>query len=171
MASNKAGNNGKGRVVTSAPNRAKGKSTTSKSVGVTPRERKGAIVKALGKASVKGAKAFYTDKGAEVLADAIAKAEKLPTLGKAGIGTENSKSEALRRREYCQSIGAPLLSAASILHANKNGEVTHARPENTVRARVRSVMKALGKNADTVVVVRAEKYDGTAEVEVYLVRK
>lgn len=171
MASNTAGKNGKGRVVTSAPNRAKGKSTTSKSVGVTPRERKGAIVKALGRASVKGAKAFYTDKGAEVLADAIAKAEKLPTLGKAGIGTENSKSEALRRREYCQRIGAPMLSAADILHPNKNGEVTHARPENTVRARVRSVMKALGKNADTIVVVRADKYDGTAEVEVYLVRK
>lgn len=151
--------------------------TTAKRAGVptkTTTTKATAIVRKVAKASTKGAKAFYgAGNGGDVVALAIATADRLPTLGSAGLTTANSKTEAQARREFARAIGAPIVDADAIVHARKRetGGVITNRPENTVRARIHSVARALGLAADTYYAIRADRWDGTKDSGVYIVRK
>lgn len=168
--------------VTARRNR-QSQSTTAKQAGVKPRPKKPtqaqvkprtlAILSAVARHAEangrNGAKQNYTDKGTEILARAMAYADFLPTLSGAGITTDRSKTEAQRRREFCQSVGAMLVNVSDILHPNKNGEITHTRPENTIRSRVVE-MAGTEKKPRRYFVVRSAKNDGTAEAQAYVIR-
>jgi hypothetical protein len=60
---------------------------------------------------------------------------------------------------------------SDILGESKNGEITHDRPENTVRVRLAGIAKALGLPADTYYAVRAEAYAEGETPRVYILRK
>ena len=163
--------NGKGRVVTPAPKSAKGK---------TARTTKGAPTKAgivahlatARKANLaRGAKGNYTDKGAEVLAGACARALTLASLTEAGVSIGRSPSDAEARRAHARKVRATLVSCAEVLAPNKDGEITHDRPENTVRARIAGIAKAMGLAPETFYAVRAEAYAEGEVPKVYIVRR
>jgi len=116
----------------------------------------------------RGAKRFYA---CPTLAEAVAKADELPTLRSAKIGTGKGRAEAEARRAHCEKIGAPMVSVAQIIHANKAGEITHDRPENTVRARLISLAKAVGKADCPWYAVRAEAWTPDEIPMVFIVRK
>ena len=156
---------GKGRIVTPAPKSAKGKSAMTKA-GVL------ALIKSASVANKgKGVKAFYTDKGAEILATAVVRASALPTMASAGVTTGKGKNDAKARRDFARSHRATLVNFSDILGVGKGGEITHDRPENTVRVRLQSLAKAMGLPADTFYAVRAEAYKAGETPKAYIVRK
>lgn len=119
----------------------------------------------------KGSKGYFTDEGAELLASAIAKASTLPTLASAGITTSKSREMASARRDFAISKKAILIDFSLVLAPNKEGEITHDRPENTIRARIFSIAKAMGLPQDTFYPVRASSYKVGELPMVYIVRK
>lgn len=122
-----------------------------------------AIVKASADTNkAKGAKAFYTDKGAEMLANAIAKALTLPTLASAGIG--NGKTEGSARREFCRKNKATALDADKVLRSN-----TSARPENAIDQRLMSIAKLMGMDAKAFYAVRSTATNDPKVPKVYIV--
>lgn len=167
MAKTPSNKNGKGRVVTPATKSAKVKSAITLD--------KGAIMAHLATGAnanrSKGVKPFYTNKGAEVLASALVRASKLPTMASEGVVVDKSKESAKARRDFCRKHRATLIDFAVIIGENKEGEITHDRPENTVRARLQSIAKAMGLPADTFYAVRAEKYQVGETPKAYIVRK
>ena len=167
MATKRSKTVGGGRVVTPAPKRAKGKST--------PKATKAGIVAHLATARqanlARGAKGNYTDKGAEILAGACARAMTLPSLTEAGVSTGKARTEAQARRAHARKVRATLVDCADVLAPNKEGEISHDRPENTVRARIAGIARAMGLPADTFYAVRAEAYAEGETPRVYIVRK
>lgn len=161
-----------GSVVTPAPKSAKGKSTKTTT---TPKVTKSAVLAHLATSRTanlgKGVKGYYTDKGAEKLAGAIARASELPTMSSAGVTTGKSRENAKARRDFCRANRATLIDFADILGENKAGEITHDRPENTVRARLFSIARAMGLPQDTFYAVRAEAYAVGETPKAYIVRK
>lgn len=119
----------------------------------------------------KSVKGYFTDEGAEILATAVARASALPTLSSAGISTDKSKVVAQARRDFAVSHKATLVDFADILAPNKDGEITHDRPENTVRARLFSMARAMGLPQDTFYAVRASAYAEGELPKVYIIRK
>ena len=95
----------------------------------------------------------------------------LPTLASAGVSTGKARTEAQARRAYARKVRATLVDCADVIAPNKDGEITHDRPENTVRARVQSIAKAMGLAPDTFYAVRAEAYAEGELPKVYIVRK
>jgi len=174
MATNKPNTNGKGRVVTPAPKSAKGKSaTTARKAGVpAKRSRKthGEILATMrDKAGKAGNKLPYA---CVTLDDALALADTLPTLAQAGLWNGGRMSnEGAPRRAWAQSIGAPLVAVADVVHANKDGEIVHDRPENTVRARIAKRGEYAHKRADYYYAIRAEGYAVGGLPLVFIVRK
>jgi len=161
-----------GSVVTPAPKSAKGKSTTT----VT----KGAVLAHLATArtanKAKGVKAFYTGAQADSLASAIARAHKCPTLtevglAKAGVAMGKTAQDGANRRAFARKNRATLVKVSDILGESKGGEITHDRPENTVRVRLASIAKAMGLPADTYYAVRGEAYAEGEVPTVYILRK
>jgi hypothetical protein len=63
------------------------------------------------------------------------------------------------------------VNVSDILGESKGGEITHDRPENTVRVRLASIAKALGLPADTYYAVRGEAYAEGETPKVYILRK
>lgn len=178
--SNTAHNNsGKGRVVTSAPKSAKGKSAKSKSVGVPTRKTaKGhadiiASVRTL--ASVTGYKLPYEN---TVLDGALARADKMPnSLTSAGLyagsgSMPKGRLDAQARREWCAKVKAPRVAIADILHENKSGASVSDRSENAVRIRVRTRSVYLFGVANHYYAIRCEPVTGSVDdqPEVYIVR-
>lgn len=157
-------------------NRQSKSTATAREVGIPTekdRAKANAIIRKVGKASVQGAKPYYREgNGGDIIALALAQADRLPTMRSAGLTTSTSKTEAKRRREWAVSIGAPVVDADSVVHANKRnkGGVLTTRPENAIRSRIRSVAKALGKAEGTYYAIRAERYDGTKDAGVFIVR-
>lgn len=119
----------------------------------------------------KGAKGNYTNDGAKKLATAIVRAYAMPTMASKGITTGKSPADAQARRDFARSHRARLLNVSEILHENKGGEILHDRPENTIRARLASIARAMGLPADTFYAVRAESYSPAEIPQVYIVRK
>lgn len=158
-----------GSVVTPAPKSAKGKSTT------TPKATKSAVLAHLATARTanlgKGVKGYYTDKGAEKLATAIVRASSLPTMASEGVTTGKSREDAKARRDFARRHRATLIDFAEILGEGKEGEITHDRPENTVRARLFSIARAMGLPQDTFYAVRSEAYAVGETPKAYIVRK
>jgi hypothetical protein len=118
-----------------------------------------------------GVKGYFTDNGAKLLGRAIVRAYAMPTLSSAGITTDKAKTEAVARREFAMKNKAILIDCSEILAPNKAGEITHSRPENTVRARLFSIAKAMGLPEDTFFAIRSEKYVKGETPKVYIVRK
>lgn len=122
-----------------------------------------AIVKASAETNkAKGAKAFYTDKGAETLASAIEKALTLPTLTSAGIG--NGKGEGSARREFCRKMKATAIDPNKVLRSN-----TSARPENAIDQRLMKVAVLMGMNAKAFYAVRSTATNDPKEPKVFIV--
>jgi hypothetical protein len=115
-------------------------------------------------------KGHYTDKSAQRLATAIEKAHSFPSLTTAKIhkGGEVSRlpEDADIRRQYAKSHRAPLVSVTDIVRGKIRGD----RPENAVRARLRSIAKAMGLPEDTYYAVRAKAYAKGETPKVYIVR-
>lgn len=171
-----------GRVVTPAPNSAKGKSTTTaKKAGVQARKptlaqaRKRhadtvATMRELArKASVKPVYICPT------LDDALAKADtmkdSLTTAGiHAGGRVSASRESAQARREWCENVGAPLVNIADILHANKAGESLTDRSENVLRMRVRVRAEKTHGDPARYYVVRATPFVKGEQSLAYIVR-
>lgn len=118
-----------------------------------------------------GSKGYFTDQGAEILARAIVKASTTPTLASAEITTSKSRVMAKARRDFAVKHKAILVDFSEILAPNKSGEITHDRPENTIRARIFSIAKAMGLPKDTFYPVRATAYKVGELPKVYIVRK
>jgi hypothetical protein len=171
--------NGKGRVVTSAPKSAKGKSTKSKSVGIPTRKTaKGhadIIASVRQSASVNGHKLPYEN---TVLDKALAQADKMPnsltSVGiYSGVGSmPKSASDAQARREWCAKVRAPRVAISDILHQNKDGESISDRSENAVRIRVRTRSLYLYGVANHYYAIRCAPVTGEVsdQPEVYIVR-
>ena len=119
----------------------------------------------------KGSKGHFTNDGAKKLAKAIVRAYALPTMSSVGITTDKAKDLAEMRRQFVKSHKATLLDFADIIHENKEGEITHSRPENTIRIRLQSVAKAMGLPADTFYAVRSAKFVEGETPKVFIVRK
>ena len=119
----------------------------------------------------KGAKGYYTGEGAEILATAIARAFVIDPMSSEDITTGKSRQEAQARREYASRKKAVLVNFSDILGEAKEGEITHDRPENTVRARFFSICRAMGLPQDTLYAVRAESYREGETPQAYIVRK
>lgn len=124
----------------------------------------------------KGVKAFYTGAQAESLASAIARAHKCPTLTEGGLAVAGmpmgkTAMDGMNRREFARKSRATLVKVSDILGESKGGEITHDRPENTVRVRLASIAKALGLPADTYYAIRAEAYTEGEVPKVYILRK
>jgi hypothetical protein len=156
-------------------------SKTSKSVvPAVPTVTKGAVLAHLATArtanQAKGVKAFYTGAQAESLASAVARAHKFPTLTEAGLVVKGASvpktaQDGANRREFARKNRATLVKVSDILGESKGGEITHDRPENTVRVRLASIAKALGLPADTYYAVRGEAYAEGEVPTVYILRK
>lgn len=166
---NKRQSNGKGRVVTPAPKSANGKSAT------TPKSASLAIARSVAKRSdanaKNGAKQFFAKSERDPIVIACAHAMTLPTMKSERVPTGKSASDASERRAFAKRIGAKRVSVAVVIHANKNGEITHDRPENTIRARVRSIALAMGKSADYFYAIRTEAFRDGEVPEVWIVRR
>lgn len=122
-----------------------------------------AIVKASAEVNkAKGAKAFYTDKGAETLAGAIEKALTLPTLASAGIG--NGKGEGSARREFCRKVKATAVDPNKVLRSN-----TSARPENAIDQRLMKVAVLMGLNPKAFYAVRTTATNDPKEPKVFII--
>lgn len=119
----------------------------------------------------KSVKPHYTDNGAKTLAKAIVRACAIPTMASEGITTDKSRLEASARREFATKRKATLVNVSDILGENKGGEITHSRPENTVRVRLASIAKAMGLAPDTFYAVRATEYRKGEVPQVFIVRK
>lgn len=118
-----------------------------------------AFVKASAEANkAKGAKAFYTDKGAQMLADAIAHAFTIPTLSSAKITNGQGRAEAQARRDFCKSVGAKALDPSKVLRKNTSG-----RAENALDQRLQKVAVLLGMNPKAFYAVRSKPVTGTDE--------
>lgn len=118
-----------------------------------------AIVKAAAEANAKaGIKAFYTDNGAVLLADAIAHAFTIPTLASAGIGNSKSAIEAQARRDFCKKHKARAVTPDKVLRKNTSG-----RAENALDQRLQSVALQMGLNAKAFYAVRSKSVTGTDE--------
>lgn len=146
----------------------------------TPTVTKGAVMAHLATARTanraKGVKAFYTDKGAEKLATAVARAHALPTLTEAGLAEAGkamgkTAQDGAKRREFARANRATLVNVSDILGEGKEGAITHFRPENTCIPRLASIAKALGLPAGTYYPVRAEAYAEGEVPKVYIVRR
>lgn len=147
---------------------------TTKSTA-TPKVTKSAVLAHLAtarKANLgKSVKGYYTDEGAKLLATAIARATAIPTMSSEGITTDNSRAMAKARRDFAKSKKATLVNFSDILGENKEGEITHDRPENTVRARLFSIARAMGLPQDTFYAVRSESYREGETPQAYIVCK
>lgn len=122
-----------------------------------------AIVKASAETNkAKSAKAFYTDKGAETLMNAIAKALTLPTLASAGIG--NGKGEGEARRKFCRQNKAIAVDPNKVLRLNNS-----ARPENAIDQRLMKVAVLMGMNPKAFYAVRSTPTNSDKEPKVYIV--
>ena len=119
----------------------------------------------------KSVKPHYTNDGAKTLAKAIVRACAIPTMASEGITTDKSRLEASARREFATKRKATLINVSDILGENKCGEITHSRPENTVRVRLASIAKAMGLAPDTFYAVRATAYREGEVPQVFIVRK
>jgi hypothetical protein len=169
--------NGKGRVVTSAPKSAKGKSTKSKSVGIPTRKTaKGhaqVVAEVRAKATKAGHKLPYDN---ALLDEALAKADRMTqTLTSAGLysGTGYMPSTARdgkARREWCAKVKAPRMAIADLLHGNKDGLSLSPRSENVARQRV--ITRGMYLNGVRYYAVRSEAVTGSVsdQPEVYIVR-
>lgn len=163
-------------ISNSQPERRSGKparnsgSVVSSAVGVKARKKftlafiVSAVRNSAGANSEKQVKQFYTDKGAEILAKAIAKAFTLPTLSSEDISTDASESKA--RREFAKRHKASLIDADKVLRKN-----TTDRTENAIRARLESVATSLNIPQDTLYAVRATPYRKGEKSKVYVVLK
>lgn len=149
-------------------------------VSPAPTVSKGAVLAHLATASTanraKGVKAFYTGAQAESLATAVARAHALPTLTESGLVVKGASvpktaQDGANRRAFARANRATLVKVSDILGEGKGGEITHDRPENTVRVRLASIAKALGLPADTYYAVRAEAYAEGETPKVYILRK
>ena len=147
---------------------------------VTPTVTKSAVLAHLATARTanraKGVKAFYTGTQADSLASAVARAHKFPTLTEAGLVVKGASvpktaQDGADRRAFARANRASLVKVSDILGESKNGEITHDRPENTVRVRLAGIAKALGLPADTYYAVRAEAYAEGETPRVYILRK
>jgi len=159
-------------------------SVTSKAKGsvvtLAPTVTKGAVLAHLATARTanraKGVKAFYTGTQADSLASAIARAHKFPTLTEAGLVVKGASvpktaQDGADRRAFARANRATLVKVSDILGESKGGEITHDRPENTVRVRLASIAKAMGLPADTYYAVRGEAYAEGEIPTVYILRK
>jgi len=148
------------------------KSTTTARKSTTTKSKKGAIIAKVAKARTanlaKGAKGFYTDKGANALAIACERASTLPTMKSRKVTTANTREMARARREFALAINAPIVDALAIIHANKKGAISHDRPENVVRARLASIAKVTGVHYYA---IRVSEYREGEIVKVAIVRK
>ena len=147
---------------------------------VTPTVTKSAVLAHLATARTanraKGVKAFYTGTQADSLASAVARAHKFPTLTEAGLVVKGASvpktaQDGADRRAFARANRASLVKVSDILGESKGGEITHDRPENTVRVRLAGIAKALGLPADTYYAVRAEAYAEGETPRVYILRK
>lgn len=175
MATNKPNNNGKGRVVTNAPKSAKGKSaTTARKAGVPAKRTRKAHGDIIATMRDKARKATTKPPYACVTLDqALALADTLPTMRQANLWSGEGRvvGSGADRREWALTIGAPLVAVADIIHENKDGEITHDRPENTVRARIAKRGEYAHKRADYYYAIRAEGYAKGGMPLVFIVRK
>lgn len=135
MANKPNNNNGKGRVVTPAPNGANGKS--AKTAGVRTRRKDHGKVLATMRATA-GTAGHKLPYQCATLDDALTLADTLPTLRSAGLwdGVSDMGKRNKPRIEWALSIGAPFVPFHAVIHENKGGEITHRRPSNTVRVRI-----------------------------------
>jgi hypothetical protein len=172
---------GKGRVVTPAPKSAKGKSTTSKSVGVRSRAKaptkaptRAQVDKAYADAKARAfAKAPYAPRKA--LYDAIVRAFACPTLASEGIAT--SAGQAGERRAFAKKARARRVSTADVVFVARAEDtekvlgITTDRPENTVREALKGFCRVMGYPEDTFYAIRAERYAEDEVPDVFVVRK
>lgn len=139
---------------------------SAKSKNLTMAQIMSAVIKAGEVNSVKGVKSFYRDGGAKVLASAVAKAMKSPTLSSADITTSKSIQMAKLRREFARSIRANALDGDIVLRKN-----TSDRTENAFHIRLRGIESVLGLPENTLYAVRANAYKVGEKSEVFIVRR
>lgn len=107
-----------------------------------------------------------TDKGMEILAQAVAKSYTFPTLTKEGIGM--SKPEAQARRDFAKRHKATLIEPSKVL-----GDSDTPRTENAIRIRLQTMEKAMGLPVGTFVAVRQtpSQRGSTEKSKVFVVRR
>lgn len=157
---------GKGRVVTPAPKRAKGKSAPTKA------EVAKRYADAIASAKARGVKPPYQPSPAFL--SAILRAFAVASLTDAGIGT--TKGEGQARRDHARTVKAGKVTPDMVVHANHNDAtkgvgVFTDRAENTVRARLQGFCKVMGYPTDALYAVRADRYESGEVGEVYILRK
>lgn len=168
MANTKPKTNGKGRVVTPAPKRAKGKSAPAPTKAQVGK----AYADAIARAKARGVKPPYLPSPAFL--SAILRAFAVASLTDAGIGT--TKGEGQARRDHARTVKAGKVTPDLVVHANHlsatEGEgVFTDRAENTVRARLQGFCKVMGLPTDTLYAVRADRYEAGEVGGVYILRK
>lgn len=163
------------KKVTAKRNQTKKISTTAKAVGV--KAKKATLTRASVLASIRAYNSELAKKGASKLIyentkliDAIVKASTLPSLATNGITT--SRGDAKARRSHAVRVKASTVLATDIIHENKEGKITHDRPENTVRARIIELARVCGLPENTFYAVRMSSYKkGDSKVKVAIVRQ
>ena len=126
-----------------------------------------AMVKASAQVNAKaGTKAFYTDNGASLLADAIAHAFTIPTLASAGIGNGRGRAEAEARRKFCQTVKAKSVTPDKVLRKNTSG-----RAENAIDQRLQAVAVLMGMDAKAFYAVRSKPVTADESPKVFVIRR
>ena len=126
-----------------------------------------AMVKASAQANAKaGTKAFYTDNGASLLADAIDHAFTIPTLASAGIGNSKARAEAEARRDFCRKNKAKAITPDKVLRKNTSG-----RAENAIDQRLQAVAVLMGLNAKAFYAIRSKPVTADESPRIYIVRR
>jgi hypothetical protein len=124
-----------------------------------------AMVKASAQVNAKaGTKAFYTDNGASLLADAIAHAFTIPTLASAGIGNGRGRAEAEARRKFCQTVKAKAVTPDKVLRKNTSG-----RAENAIDQRLQAVAVLMGLDAKAFYAVRSKPVTADESPKVFVI--
>lgn len=158
---------GSGRKPTKAT---KATTTKARRTGRTKAQVLASVAKAGETNARKGAKAHYRN---DILAGAVAKATTKASLTEAGLAKAGkvgrTPADAKARREFARKVGAPVVDVADIVHANKDGEILHDRPENLVRVRLATIAKAMGKG-HRFYAIRTEPYSPDTVPAVFIVR-
>lgn len=150
----------------SAPKKATKVVSTTKPKAITMAVIMSAVTKAGEVNSAKGAKSFYRDGGAKVLAKAVAKALASPTLTSAEITTSKNVVMAKSRRDFARTIKALPLDGDIVLRKN-----TTDRTENAFHIRLRKIEEVLGLPVNTLYAIRANSYKVGEKSEVFIVRQ
>lgn len=140
-----------------------------------------AVIRSTRKANLrKGNKGNYLN--ADVLASAIVRADKVPTLTSVGlcvVGKSMPKTapDGTARKEFAISHKVAPISFSDVMGIEKLARIEDGkavqgvRPENAIRIRLFSLAKNLGLAEDTYYAIRADSTQMGADSKVYIVRR